>query len=61
MTARLDTEVLQHLIRMHRELLLREDGQDGSGESLPLGTDDFAEHFAEEEILQPRRLNLRVF
>ena len=61
MSARLDTEVLQHLVRMHRELLLREVAEVSGDELRPLGIEEVAEHFAEEEILQPRRLNLRVF
>ena len=61
MSARLDTEVMQHLVRMHRELLLREGARNTGDESPPFTVDNFEEDFADEEILQPRRLFLRVF
>ena len=61
MSARLDAEVLQHLVQMHRELLLRENAAAVSGESRLLAADDFQDEFTDEETLPPRRLLLRVF
>ena len=61
MSARLDQEVMKHLVQMHRELLLRENtAEDGVAAcSFMAGEPD--QDFAAEEIFQPRRLSLRVF
>ena len=70
MSARVDQEVKRHLDALHREFVMREE----SGAPAPRGTralnhsdsrlfttDEVAGDFEQEEILQPRRLSLRVF
>ena len=70
MSARIDQEVKRHLDAMHRDLLTSE----GAAAPVPRGTraleysdsslfttGEVESDFEQEEILQPRRLSLRVF
>ena len=74
MSARLDTEVLQHLVRMHREMLESIAGARASRPAVEFNWDEAGEtpalqHDADalagvpedEEIFPARRISLRVF
>jgi hypothetical protein len=70
MSARVDLVVKKHLDAMHRQQLRREAAGlsarantrlFGRDESRPFGASEIEDDFDQEEILQPRRLSLRVF